>query len=171
MPPKLAVVAHDLDIGTLFSIENRSQTRAFYQRAAVVDSGIFQGNDPIHGTHDQAWYPGRDTATFIGGNARHETAGTVDRLVIEPDGPRNAWLLSQSHLGKVTNVIVVLPSRDQNMADELATSYLRDYFADAPASVKLIGSGTFVLSDSIVAPCGRVRVKQVRTVEASIGHH
>jgi hypothetical protein len=166
VPTKLAVVAFELEHGTLLEIENRFRTDGGYTDLTPVHNGVVRLATPVFGHHDQAYFPGYDSFRLESEGGTNSRPSDSEQGMVIPmeEGEytsRSAFLLERTAEGVTENLVIVMEDSDQATAKNLAQA-----FAGLPGvatlDVKRIGSGTFQVAPEVAAKGFRVRVAPVR---------
>jgi hypothetical protein len=153
LPPKLAVVALDLELDVLLSIENRFVRGPQYTTVTPVDGGVFALAAPHFGPHDQAYFPGYDNASTIteGGDDFVPADAEPGRIVqseVAPEGSRRAYLVARAVEDNVEMTVAVLAYSDGLTADAIVQALAMKPGA-ATITAQYIGSGSFLLKPEI----------------------
>lgn len=160
LPPKLAVVALDLEVDVLLSIENRFLGSAKYTTVTAVDGGVFALAAPHFGPHDQAYFPSYDSASLetTGGDNSVPEDEEPGRLVpsdVAPVGSRRAYFVERTADDRTETMVVVLAGAENVTAKAIVHALALKPGA-ANISALYIDSGSFLVKPEIAQPGFRV---------------
>ena len=170
MPPKLAVVAFDLEPDYLLEITNRFLKQGDrYTSLTPIHGGIVKLADALYDAHDQAYFPGYEDVTVEseGGTNIRESDGKPGRLLAAPEPVTDScrvFLVARTSAAGLERWAVVVPDEEKFSAQALA-----DTFSQLPGKMTIrcqyIGSGTFSVDPDIVAKGFSLKVGPVIVCE------
>jgi hypothetical protein len=153
LPPKLVVVALNLECDVLLNIENRFQQGAKYTTVTPVNGGVFALELRYLGQYDQAYFPGYDNSSMVTeGGADFVPAdaepGRIVSLDAAPEGSRRAYLVNRT-VGETTEMMLVVLAHSEGIGAESIIQALAMKPGAASISATYVGSGSFQLKSEI----------------------
>jgi hypothetical protein len=153
VPPKVSVVAHELEHTAVLEITNRFEPKdQQYTTLKAVETGVLVLAQAKFGKHDSAFLPGSDDAKVECDGAYPSAAPRIEEGGDEVLTSRRAWELRYTgEDGSCKNYLVVIPEPNGALAGQLAEGLAAD-FPPGTLELKRVLAGTYQLDADLAAP-------------------